>query len=739
MPVPPVESVPQILLRFTTDASPELLTAVKKHLESNDLIILSTEYEKEDGAKKATTVSPEAGSIAVIAITTSQSELELQAQRGYALRATTPARTLGNVSIMEEFTVQNRKRFIPTTHTGEQIQDYVDFSSGERIGLCFNMLEKISVLNIGENENDLTRIFDNMGISYLFGKGKVAKARSIALMNELEMTSSDSMILLDVLKEHNLLETITPVHFVAEREEIMKESWNPSSKLPIEKIKNYYGDEVAFYFSWLNFFNAWLIIPAIGGIVVNIIRYYNGDSIEDCEITPFFGMGVFIWACLFIRYWEREESRLSYKWGTFQSNTKGKELNIRPQFKGHIRISPVTGLPEKYYSPTRRRIKYIGSALITMIMLGIAFTVMVISLNLQGYVHPGHDEERWAQIPHPYYYPRIAYLSEEGQLFDCNSAYMSLVPAVLHAVIITTLNNIYRKIAEAITDWENHKTFTAHENSLILKRFIFEAFDCYIALFYLALFERDIKRLRGELATVFVIDMFRRMIVECIIPLALERLSGEKPKNNGKKNDDLSAPGNETESTKNRLLKESTLEEYEEFDDYLEMVIEFGYIVLFASAIPLGSTLAIVANFVELRTDSTKLARVLARPRYIVTNSIGTWKTLLNVIVSFSALTNCIIFGMTSSQLMQFMPGLYWIDDYGEKRWVKGKGYMVILVIVGIERFLLMLKYLIEALIPTVPEDVSDNIARCEYVKAQEAKLILFEKKGKDAKNKKAD
>ena len=41
------------------------------------------------------------------------------------------------------------------------------------------------------------------------------------------------------------------------------------------------------------------------------------------------------------------------------------------------------------------------------------------------------------------------------------------------------------------------------------------------------------------------------------------------------------------------------LDEHEDFDDYLEMVIQFGYITLFASAFPLASALALACNGVE--------------------------------------------------------------------------------------------------------------------------------------------
>ena len=86
---------------------------------------------------------------------------------------------------------------------------------------------------------------------------------------------------------------------------------------------------------------------------------------------------------------------------------------------------------------------------------------------------------------------RFAVLSEEGAWFDATSSRKCFIPVVLHAGSILTLNTIYRGVARTLTGWENHETQTAYENSLVLKRFLFEAFDCCIVLFYLAFYERD--------------------------------------------------------------------------------------------------------------------------------------------------------------------------------------------------------------------------------------------------------
>jgi len=50
------------------------------------------------------------------------------------------------------------------------------------------------------------------------------------------------------------------------------------------------------------------------------------------------------------------------------------------------------------------------------------------------------------------------------------------MPVVIHVGCISSLNNIYKLIAEKLTVWENHETTVNHRNSLVLKRFLFEAY-----------------------------------------------------------------------------------------------------------------------------------------------------------------------------------------------------------------------------------------------------------------------
>ena len=49
---------------------------------------------------------------------------------------------------------------------------------------------------------------------------------------------------------------------------------------PIDLVKNYFGEKIAFYFAWLGAYTSFLLAPAIVGFIVFIINVItrNGDS-----------------------------------------------------------------------------------------------------------------------------------------------------------------------------------------------------------------------------------------------------------------------------------------------------------------------------------------------------------------------------------------------------------------------------------------------------------------------------
>mmetsp|Transcript_10987 Transcript_10987/g.16515 ORF Transcript_10987/g.16515 Transcript_10987/m.16515 type:complete len:692 (+) Transcript_10987:270-2345(+) len=672
---------PVLLLQFVEDeTTPQLIEYVIQALKDVKL-----EVKKE---------SPN-----IISLSLSQEELEVEAEEEEMMKL------MKSEELMEAFTVENRLLFVGAADDDEKKL----FSYSEISFLTWSRMDKVYA------EDSFVKVLE--ANSKLLGKRVKMK----------QFQHIEGEVIRHVLQDFDMLE-ILDVHSPSSARKVLGESMRAIWSPPLTVIRDYYGEEVAYYFSFVSFYLQQLAYsPALASVILYFVRIYRKDTIDTCTITPLFGVGMFIWAVTFLGRWRQQENRLAYQWGTFEQHPFSHKVQLRPDFEGELRVSPVTGKMVKYYPQSRRYFTYAFGFVVSMMLLSVAFFVMILSLNLQGYVHPKHDPFRWtSEEQHPFHYPFLSAMSEKGALFDVDT-YFSLIPVVLHVIVIMTLNMIYRSVAEWLTELENHETEANHENSLIFKRFFFEACDAYFALFYLAFYERDITKLRGELVSVFLIDTFRRLGVECILPLVTQRLTNgpDEAAAKLKKKTDEVHPDNDNSD----IIAQFKKDEYEIFDDYLEMVIQFGYITLFASAYPMGSFIAIFANMIEFRSDLFKLGKLCKKPRVLRTCHIGSWRLLISCIIWLSALTNCLIFGFTSQQMMEFLPGLFIIGSDGDQHFAEGKGKIVVMLVFTFERIMIITGVVIALAISAVPDDVKVKIERQSYLKEQEARKLQQELK----------
>jgi anoctamin-10 len=96
------------------------------------------------------------------------------------------------------------------------------------------------------------------------------------------------------------------------------------------------------------------------------------------------------------------------------------------------------------------------------------------------------------------------------------------------------------------------------------------------------------------------------------------------------------------------VLEQLNNQEYDSFDDYLEIVLEFGYLVLFAECFPLAPLMILITNTIELRSDIFKISTVFRRPSYIRKRNIGIWQLILKILSVISVFTN-LLFTITFS------------------------------------------------------------------------------------------
>lgn len=62
------------------------------------------------------------------------------------------------------------------------------------------------------------------------------------------------------------------------------------------------------------------------------------------------------------------------------------------------------------------------------------------------------------------------------------------------------------------------------------------------------------------------------------------------------------------------------------YDDYLEIVVQFGYIIFLSTLFPLAAFFSLLNNILEIRTDAFKLCMLYQRPFSQRVKDIGHWQ-----------------------------------------------------------------------------------------------------------------
>jgi len=109
------------------------------------------------------------------------------------------------------------------------------------------------------------------------------------------------------------------------------------------------------------------------------------------------------------------------------------------------------------------------------------------------------------------------------------------------------------------------------------------------------------------------------------------------------------------------------------FYEYLELVIQFGFVTIFVSAFPLAPLLALINNVFEIRLDAKKMLLNFKRPvaqrfvhifmlqscnvcsSIVRVKNIGIWYTILDAIGKLSVFTNSMILAFTTDIIPQIV------------------------------------------------------------------------------------
>jgi hypothetical protein len=109
------------------------------------------------------------------------------------------------------------------------------------------------------------------------------------------------------------------MHHSAKREWLLNNWANAYTKRqPVDDIREYFGEGIALYFSWMGFLLTMLWVPALTGVCVfaiGLAAFATGGTFDN-PYVPLFCVLVSVWSIVVDSNWQNLETAWQYQWGT---------------------------------------------------------------------------------------------------------------------------------------------------------------------------------------------------------------------------------------------------------------------------------------------------------------------------------------------------------------------------------------------------------------------------------------
>ncbi|KAG0344099.1 Anoctamin-5 [Podila humilis] len=485
---------------------------------------------------------------------------------------------------------------------------------------------------------------------------------------------------------------------------------------PLDLVNAYFGERIGVYFAWLGHYTKWLTIPATVGIAVFVFGVINAARLNKLDATPNalfaifdnaltmpFALFMSIWSTVYIEFWKRANQYYAYRWNMI--DYERVELP-RTEFKAtRVRYSAVTGRKELYYPMYWKAVRIMASSaavfLAVCVVVGSVASLMIF--------------KAWCRN-------------------NLTGPYAAVVAtAMLNLIIIIILGEIWCRLAEWLTEKENHKYTDSYEDSLIIKRYLFDFCNMYGTLFYYAFFKAPFGRkifihnpdlqdeclydaciteLTVQLAVVFIGKQFLNGLFEMVFPwiertwnrkkiLADQALKSREYLDRRKwlrapewvKDDDLP-------SYQGRILK-----------CYRKAVIQFGFCTLFVTSFPVAPAFALINNWIDIRMEANRILTQYQRPIAFRAQDIGMWEKIMEFVSFTSVITNAAIIAFSSLWIKQNLFVKYLHADEDGDLLAARLGFILVF-----ENVVFIFKIILRASIPSVPLTIKLAVQRSKHL-----------------------
>ena len=511
---------------------------------------------------------------------------------------------------------------------------------------------------------------------------------------------------------------------------------------PLDDIEEYFGEQVTFYFAWMQHCASHLLFLAVFGLIVTVCQLSTNNL--DHPIRPYFAVVIMIWTFLVLVNWRKRSNFLAYRWGAMDHKV---QETTRPEFFGEYVVDEITKEWVVKYPKWKRWLKYLISFPVSVAFTGFALLLILLvhtnrDLQMASYVqsqiNPDNAEPFEIELSLKVIGRRAPIVEvpiTRDLLLDPQFwKVMGTLPAML-GLCIPIMNLILMKISVLLNNFENYRTESEYRSHLIIKVFSFRFVSQFGTLYYYAAIsmgdrqaiENGLLRMGTSLLiyttvahwwTIFLQVYFfmlvrqvrrwfyRRKLAHELRQIELEEEAITYSTSASKEN---------IEKRQIRLMNKRTLLDqaqddvwfeimnnaHDSFPEYITSVVQFSFVACFSAVLPITPLLCLFNYLLSMRYDAYKLCRGRRRPLAQKTGGIGVWEHLLHIVAVIAVLTNCWLMVFTSSSFS------WLIDEVG--------GLGIFAIVVAWEHVMLLIKYVMHTTISPLPRSVRDDLKSREY------------------------
>uniref|UniRef100_A0AAR2KIM7 Anoctamin n=1 Tax=Pygocentrus nattereri TaxID=42514 RepID=A0AAR2KIM7_PYGNA len=486
---------------------------------------------------------------------------------------------------------------------------------------------------------------------------------------------------------------------------------------PVGLIRKYFGEKIGLYFAWLGVYTQMLIPASLVGVFVFLYGCVTVDddipSMEICDsrrnitmcplcdrvcsywtlnsacgtarashlfdnpATVFFSIFMALWAAFFMEHWKRRQMRLNYEWDL----TGFEEEEDHPRAEYEFRVMQKSLKKEHkaqkdyglFYEAVNVVLYFVSTPGVGVrgggvmnchinvaveccfqigVTFAIVFGVILYRISTKAALHMSSNPTTRSNV-------RLT---------------VKTTAAIINLVVILILDEVYGAVARWLTALEVPKTDKSFEERLIFKTFILKFVNAFTPIIYIAFFRGRLVGRPGSYLYVF--ESYRMeecahggCLMELCIQLSITMLGKQLIQNNLfeigiPKLKKLIRYIKSKRSAFQEEEREKKLQRYEtDFflepfagltPEYMEMIIQFGFVTLFVASFPLAPLFALLNNIIEIRLDAKKFVAELRRPVAARAKDIGIWYNILRGVAKIAVIVNAFVISFTSD----FIPRL---------------------------------------------------------------------------------